>query len=122
MPKGDFLEKWLSLSRVGKITWFWSTVNKIIYDDFNNIQNIDKFFVKLEDVNQNYAIYEKLSKKFNFENKLTKGQFYNVLNKAANYKTSFNYLYKDWSDLEKKEFENIIYNNFPHYDEITTNI
>ncbi len=123
VPKGEFLKEWLSLTRIGKITcWFVSTFNKAIYSDFKKIQNVEKFFVKLEDVHQNYIIYEKLSKKFNFENKLTKSQFYNVLNKAANYKTRFNYLYKDWSDLEKKEFENILYNNFPHYDEIATNI
>ena len=27
-------------------------------------------------------VYEKLSEKFNFENKMTESQFYNVLNKA----------------------------------------
>ena len=122
VPQGEILKEWLSLTRIGKITWFWATINKVIYSDFKKIQNVDKFFVKLEDVNQNYIIYEKLSKNFNFENKLTKRQFYNVLNKASNYETSSNYLYKNWTDLEKKEFENIIHNNFPHYDEIATNI
>ena len=58
IPKGEYLKEWISLSRIGKITWFWSTVNKTIYDNFNNIQNIDKYYVKLEDVNQNYDIYE----------------------------------------------------------------
>ena len=122
VPKGDFLKEWLSFTRIGKITWFWSTVNKAIYDDFYKIQNIGKFFIKLEDINQNYNIYEKLSKKFDFENKMSESQFYKVLNKASNNDTNLNHVYKNWSNLEKKEFENIIDTIFPHYDKISTNI
>ncbi|ETA69717.1 hypothetical protein [Candidatus Pelagibacter ubique] len=122
IPKGEYLKEWLSLSRIGKITWFWSTVNKTIYDKFNNIQNIDKYYVKLEDVNQNYDIYEKLSKKFNFKNKMTERQFYKVLNKAPNNDTNLNHVYKNWNNVEKKEFENIINGIFPHFDNISTNI
>ena len=122
IPKGDFLKEWLSLTRIGKITWFWSMMNKAIYNDFYKLQNIEKFFIKLEDVNQNYNIYEKLSKKFNFENKMTESQFYKVLNKASNNDTNLIHVYKNWSNLEKKEFDNIINNTFPHYDKISTNI
>lgn len=122
VPKGEFLKEWLSLTRIGKITWFWSTINKAIFSDFNKIQNVDKFFVRLEDVHQNYIIYEKLSKKFNFENKMTKNQFYNVINKAPNKGSNNKYLYKNWSDIEKNEFKNIISEIFPYYDEIKTNI
>ena len=122
VPKSKFLKEWLSLTRIGKITWFWATINKAIYLDFNKIQNVNKFFVRLEDINQNYTFYEKLSKKFNFENKMTENQFYNVLNKAPNNDTNLNYTYKNWTNLEKKEFENIVENTFPHYDKISTNL
>ena len=122
IPKGEYLKEWLSLSRIGKITWFWSTVNKTIYDDFNNIQNIDKFFVKLEDVNQNYDIYERLSKRFNFNNKMSERQFYKVLDKSPNNDTKLSHVYKNWNNVEKKEFEDIINSTFPHYDKISTNI
>ena len=122
VPDGEFLEEWLKLSRIGKITWFWAAINRSIYDDFNKIQNIDKFFVKLNEVSQNYNMYESLHKKFSFENKMTKKQFYNVINKAPNKGPDDKYKYKDWNDLEKKEFENIINKIFPFYDEIKTNI
>ena len=92
----------MTLSRIGKITWFWSTMNKLIYDDFNKMQNIEKFFIKLEDINQNFNFYTKLSEKFNFENRMNKNQFYNVLNKTPNNDTSIDYSYKDWNELEKK--------------------
>jgi len=122
VPQGEFLKEWLSFTRIGKIAWFWSIINKKIFDDFNKIQNIDKFFIKLEDVNQNYNAYEKLSQKFNFENKMTESEFYKVLNKASNNDTNLNHIYKNWSSIEKNEFENIINSTFPHYDKIFTNI
>ena len=122
IPNDEFLEKWITLSRIGKITWFWSTMNKLIYDDFNKMQNIDKFFIKLEDINQNFNFYTKLSEKFNFENRMNKTQFYNVLNKTPNNDTYIDYSYKDWNELEKKEFENIINDIFPHYDTIKTSL
>ncbi|MDC0249942.1 hypothetical protein OAK18_00900 [Candidatus Pelagibacter sp.] len=122
VPKGEFLKEWLLLTRVGKITWFWATVNNSIYNDFFKIENIDKFFVKLEDVNQNYHIYERLTKKFDFKNKMTESQFYKVLNKASNNDNNLNHVYKNWTNIEKKEFEKIISSTFPYYDKISTNI
>ena len=122
IPNSTFLEKWSSLSRVGKITWFWCTANKAILDDFNKIQNTDKFFIRLEDINQNYNSYEKLSKRFNFVKTMTKNQFYNVINKAPNKGNNNKHLYKNWNVLEKNEFQNIINEVFPYYDEIKTNI
>jgi hypothetical protein len=122
VPQGEFFKEWIELTRIGKIAWYWATINKAIYDDFNKIKNINKFYIKLEDVDQNYEIYEKLFNKFNFKNKMTKKQFYGVINKAPNKGPNDKYNYKDWNNLEKKEFENIIKRIFPHYDSIKTNI
>lgn len=122
VPHGEFFKEWIELTRIGKIAWYWATINKAIYDDFNKIKNINKFYIRLEDVDQNYEIYEKLFNKFNFKNKMTKKQFYGVINKAPNKGPNDKYNYKDWNNLEKKEFENIIKRIFPHYDNIKTNI
>jgi hypothetical protein len=122
IPKEKFLKEWLLLTRIGKITWFWASINRAIYDDFNKIQRCKKFFIKLEDVNQNYDIYEKLSKRFSFKNKLTKKKFYGIINKAGNMGDYNDYRYKNWSKLEKKESKNIIEKIFPFYDVIKTNI
>jgi hypothetical protein len=73
-------------------------------------------------VDQNYRFYERLSDKFNFENRLTKREFYNVINKAPNRGPTDKYEYTDWNDQEKKEFKNIIENFFPYYNKIKTNI
>ena len=55
---------------------------------------------------------------------MTKKKFLNVVNKAEN-KGDYDkyiYLYKEWSKLEKKEFENIISTQFHYYNKIKTNI
>tara|TARA_B100001063_G_C16739758_1_gene544093 strand:- start:42 stop:965 length:924 start_codon:yes stop_codon:yes gene_type:complete len=122
VPKGEYLDKWSSLSRIGKITWFWSTINKAIFDDFNKIKNTDKFYIKLEDVHQNYDTYEKLANKFNFQNKMTKNKFLGAINKAPNKGSNEKYFYKEWNNLEKKEFDIIINEIFPYYDKIKTNL
>ncbi len=122
IPKEEYLDKWSSLSRIGKITWFWSSINKSIKDDFEIINNTKKYYIKLSDIDQNYDAYQNLKEKFNFKNVLTKKQFLNVVNKASNKGHSNKYLYKNWSNIEKKEFENIINEIFPHYDTIKTNI
>jgi len=122
VPHGVFFKEWIELTRIGKIAWYWATINKAIYDDFNKIKNVKKFSIKLEDVDQNYEIYEKLFNKFNFNKQMTKKQFYGVINKAPNRGPNDKYNYKDWNNLEKKEFENIINRIFPYYDNITTNI
>tara|TARA_B100001057_G_scaffold497355_2_gene601270 strand:+ start:4817 stop:5746 length:930 start_codon:yes stop_codon:yes gene_type:complete len=122
VPTEEFFNEWLSLTRVGKIAWFWATTNKLILEGINKIEDIDKLFLKLEDIDQNYDFYLKISNKFNFENKMSKKKFCNVINKAPNKSLLDKYEYSDWTDIEKREYQSMIDKIFPHYDDIKTNI
>lgn len=122
VPYEEFYDEWISLTRIGKITWFWATINKFIFDGLHKIKIIDKFFLKLEDIDQNYDFYQNMSDKFNFENKLSKKEFYNVINKAPNIGPLNKYEYNNWNSTEKKEFHSMIDKIFPYYDNIKTNI
>ena len=53
---------------------------------------------------------------------MDKKNFYNVIFKAPNKGPSDKYEFKDWTNLEKKQFETIIENFFPYYENIETNI
>ena len=108
VPKEDFLHEWLKLTRIGKIAWFWATANKSIYEDFFRKLKKLKNFVKLEDVNQNYDVYQGLSNKFNLKEKMSKKDFHKVLNKTRNRGPSDKYRYKDWSSREKKELKKLL--------------
>ena len=66
-------------------------------------------------------IFMKTFKKFNFNNKMSE-RFYKVLDKSPNNDTKLSHVYKNWNNVEKKEFEDIINSTFPHYDKISTNI
>lgn len=122
VPKDSYLDKWLSLSTIGKITWFWSTTNLAIKNDFDILDNVEKYYAKLSDIDQNYEVYDSLVGKFKFKKRMTRNKFYNVLNKADNKGSKDKYLYKNWNNLEKKEFEKIIDEIFPYYDQIKTNL
>ena len=53
---------------------------------------------------------------------MKKNKFLDVINKAPNKSGNLKYFYKDWNQNEKNEFEKIIDNFFPHYEEIKTDI
>ena len=53
---------------------------------------------------------------------MSERQFYKVLDKSPNNDTKLSHVYKNWNNVEKKEFEDIINSTFPHYDKISTNI
>jgi hypothetical protein len=53
---------------------------------------------------------------------MTKNKFYNVINNAPNRELEKKYEYINWSNKEKKEFEYIIKEIFPKYNEIITNL
>ena len=122
IPKNEFIDEWKTLSRIGKIAWYWCIANKAIFDDFNKINNIKKYLIKLEDVDQNYNNYQKISEIFNFKEILVKKKFLNIINKASNKGSVDKHLYKDWNDKEKKDYHYIIEKFFSHYDSLKTNL
>ncbi len=122
IPNNSYYFEWEKLTRIGKITWFWSTINKSIFNDFKKIEKIEKFFIKLKDIDKNYEIYLRMREKFKFKNIMTKKEFFNVINKAPNKSLKDKYEFKNWTTLEKKEFEKIKNEFFPFYETIKTNI
>ena len=63
-----------------------------------------------------------MSEKFKFENIMSKKEFFNVINKAPNKSLKDKYEFKNWTALEKNEFEKIKNSIFPSYENIQTNI
>lgn len=122
IPIGEFAEEWMKLTRIGKITWFWATINKRIYDSFEKIQGKEKLYLRLEDIDQNFEVYKRLADKFDFDEVMNKKNFFDVLNKAPNKGINKKYTYSEWSDQEKREFEDILNRFFNIYDDIRTNI
>ena len=120
IPKEDYLDEWIKLTKIGKIAWFWATINKAILDDFKKLKKAKKYFFKLEDVDQNYNFYLKLSEIFDLNNKLKEKDFYSIINKTPNVGPKNKYKYNEWGTLEKKEFEDIINKIFPDYQNIKT--
>jgi len=118
IPSDDFKQEWLSLTRIGKITWFWAVSNQQLYSSFKNLPTHKKYLLKLEEIH-NYDFYQFLDSKFDFENKLIKKEFYKVIEKTPNKIKYKNYKYKNWTQQEKKEYEYIVETFFPDYTKIS---
>lgn len=54
-PMGDVFDEWNRLTRVGKIAWYWNTINAEILRQFEEIPPKNRMIVKLEDLD--YAKY-----------------------------------------------------------------
>ena len=64
IPNDDYIDEFIDLTRVGKISWLYNAVNMHIYKNLETIGDINKFVFKLEDADQNYEYYLQLIKIF----------------------------------------------------------
>ena len=49
-PRGDEFEGWQSLSRIGKLGWFWSTLHRLILDQLQRLPASNRTIIKLEEL------------------------------------------------------------------------
>jgi len=104
VPRGDEFEKWQSLTRVGKISWMWERVNMWIQEDFEKLQDDDKYFLKVEDMD--FQHFKNLLKHFNIKTSISQEQFLEIITKRPGKSPEIKKMQIDWSTLEKEEFLN----------------
>ncbi len=107
MPNNDFLNEWNSLTRIGRISWYLSTVATSIKEQFEVLPQTKKLIFKLESMNQNYDFYLGFARELGLSPVLSPQEFIELKSKMSNAhkkKTSE----KDWTQKEKSEFETMI--------------
>ncbi|MFC2048985.1 hypothetical protein ACFLR5_02045 [Elusimicrobiota bacterium] len=102
VPKGDFYDEWISLTRIGKISWFLNTVNQEIYSYIKQIPGKKVWIFRLEDADQNYHYYLELAEKFNLLPLISKRKFLSLKGKTVRQSEN---VVKEWSEQEEKEFD-----------------
>jgi hypothetical protein len=102
IPKDDFFYKWLSFTRVGKISWLYNAVNMEIFESLKQIPKEKIYIFKLEDADQNYEFYLDLAKRFNLLPLLSKKDFLNLKGKTVRKKDN---KVKEWTQEEVEDFE-----------------
>jgi len=102
IPHGEFLNKWKGLTQIGKISWLYNMYNQRIYKQLKEVKKNNLWIFKLEDADQNYDYYLKLSKKFNILPVLDEDQFLSIKNQWDHGRANKEH---QWSSKENKEFE-----------------
>ena len=64
MPKDDYWDEWIGLSRIGKIAWFYRLMNETILRQLGDLRDVDLWTVKLSDLDQNFDYYNVLADTF----------------------------------------------------------
>ncbi len=102
VPTDPFYQEWKSLTRIGKISWFYNNVNMEIYRSTRQLSKEKLWIFKLEEADQKYDYYLKIAKGFGLRPILSKKRFLSLRQKTV--KKSDN-VRREWSEQEEKEFK-----------------
>ena len=102
VPNGDQFEPWQAMSRVGKLGWYWKTLNQAVLDQFRELPSDHYRVVKLEDLN--YLKYEELFNFLGIETELDRETFEEIATARPNARSGLPTVH-DWSGQEATEFE-----------------
>lgn len=105
LPKGEEFEMWNNLTQVGKLAWYWKTLNLRVLRQFEDIDNKYYRIQKLEEFD--HKAYQKICDFFQINPELSLKKF----NEISNSKPNSNNIQKEkkiWNKKEKNDFEFIL--------------
>ncbi len=102
IPRGDELSKWRQMSRVGKLAWFWATLNLQVADLLSELPDDAYRIQKLEDLT--YERYRDLTSFSGFTTGLNRNQYHALVNERPNAFKNVRTI-DHWSEEEREEFE-----------------
>ncbi|MBW2172856.1 MAG: hypothetical protein JRF69_12970 [Deltaproteobacteria bacterium] len=103
VPVGDEAKPWNEYTRIGKLSWFWTYLNRSVITQLQFIPKDDYRIVKLEDLD--YQSYRDICAFIGFESVVPEAQFHEIAQAKPNFKPRKKEL-SEWTDREKMEFEN----------------
>lgn len=102
VPIGEEAERWKEYTRVGKIAWFWTYLNRSAMTQLRLIPEKYYRIVRLEDLN--YPRYRQVCSFIGFEPAVFEIQFNEIAQTRPNLKPRKKNL-KEWTEKESIEFE-----------------
>jgi hypothetical protein len=100
-PRGDEFQRWQSLSRIGKLGWFWSALHRSILDQMERLPETNRTLVKVEELN--YESYLQLAQFAGVESCLSRQLFGEVAGAKPGSLPARHEL-GEWSRQELQEF------------------
>lgn len=102
LPKGDEFERWRGLTRVGKIAWYWSRLNRELLAQADALPSDATRLQKLETLN--YEAFCALRSFLGAPANVTCQMFDNVRRRRPNASYGMRTV-SDWNEQEQREFE-----------------
>lgn len=119
IPSGDDYLRWNSLTRVGKLAWYWNTLNESVLKQFDKIPKSNWRIQKLEKFS--YDNYLELAEFIGFKSTISEAYFNHISKIRPNSLDNIRSI-TSWNDLEIQEFEQEVHpiaNIFGYEDRFT---
>lgn len=101
MPKSDKLPHWKGLTQIGRISWWWNTLNMTVYEELKNIDESHKRIIKIDEFD--YDAYVDLHKFSGGKYLLTPSQFEDIRKakpgKGKKHKYPDSWTKKEWDEF-----------------------
>lgn len=105
MPSGVDYEQWNSMGRIGKLAWYWNTLNDAILQQFQEIPPEDTMIIRLEDYN--FCKYKEMLSFLGRVPSLTEMQFERISNSRPN-RSKKTMSCGLWSQNDWNEFSHLV--------------
>ncbi len=102
LPKGSEFERWKDMTRVGKLSWYWNTLNKEVIRQFKNISSENFIALRLEDLD--YRCYRHLSEFIGFKTVHSEKSYSHIVQSKPNAFATTPPL-SSWNEKAFNEFE-----------------
>jgi hypothetical protein len=103
VPRGAELEEWNRRTRVGKLAWFWATLNQAVIDQAASLPSERWRLVKLEEFD--YPAYEEFARFLGFAPQLTARRFDQIRRARPGIRKPVE---RAWTEEEWSEFEGYV--------------
>ncbi|MFT4664321.1 MAG: hypothetical protein ACI8YQ_001252 [Polaribacter sp.] len=102
---GNEGQTWSHLSRVGKLAWFWKTINSAVIAKFQALPEEQYRIIRLEDFT--YEVYQEVASFLNVESLLTERAFNKIADSKPN-KSKKKQSSIAWTEEEEEEFREYV--------------
>jgi glycosyltransferase involved in cell wall biosynthesis len=102
VPSGDEFERWQSLTRIGRLAWYWNTINTRAVEQLSRLPDSHHRVIPLEEFD--YRTYTETASFLGFEPTLSAVQFEAIARRRPNALDNVPH-WSQWTDRETDEFE-----------------
>jgi hypothetical protein len=103
IPHGAEFERWVRLTQIGKLAWFWQARNRAILDQFSRLPAAQCRVERLEDLN--FHRYQEVAEFLGWRPQVDAGTFADLARSRPNAGPNPPRKCSDWDPVEVAEFE-----------------